>query len=145
VLVGAGGDDAEGGEEFFAEGAEVAADGVGAGFDPEDGLGARDEGEERGEGVGGSSLRTWLMRRSPMGSVDARRPGVADAARGGKVTLTVGGGVKDAWLNGVPVKAGAQITGEARIGANTLVLQVDEARVREGLVVRSGDVSFVSN
>jgi hypothetical protein len=53
--------------------------------------------------------------------------------------------VKDAWLNGVPVKAGAQITAEARIGANTLVLQVDEARVREGLVVRSGDVSFVSN
>ena len=68
-----------------------------------------------------------------------------ESARGGKVTFTVGGGVKDAWLNGVPVKAGASVSAEARAGANTLVLQLDEARVREGLVVRSGDVSFLSH
>ena len=68
-----------------------------------------------------------------------------ESARGGKVTFTVGGGVKDAWLNGVPVKAGVSVSAEARAGANTLVLQLDEARVREGLVVRSGDVSFLSH
>ena len=55
VLVSAGGDDAEGsrGEQFFAKRAEVAADGVGAGLDPENGFGAGDEGEEGSEGVGG--------------------------------------------------------------------------------------------
>ena len=53
--------------------------------------------------------------------------------------------MKDAWLNGVPVKAGVSVSAEARAGANTLVLQLDEARVREGLVVRSGDVSFLSH
>ena len=67
-----------------------------------------------------------------------------ESPRGGKVTFTVVGGVKDAWLNGVPVKAGASVTGEVRAGANTLVLQLDEARVREGLTVRSGEVSFLS-
>jgi len=52
--------------------------------------------------------------------------------------------VKDAWLNGVPVKAGAQMTVEARAGTNRLVLQLDEAQVRTGLTVRSGEVSFVA-
>ena len=66
-----------------------------------------------------------------------------EAARNGKVNLTVVGGLKDAWLNGVPVKAGAQMTVEARAGANRLVLQLDEAQVRTGLTVRSGEVSFV--
>jgi len=68
-----------------------------------------------------------------------------EAARAGKVNLTVVGGVKDAWLNGSPLKAGAQMTVEARAGANTLVLQLDEARVREGITVRSGEVSFQGN
>jgi putative heme-binding domain-containing protein len=67
-----------------------------------------------------------------------------EAARGGKVNFTVGGGLKDVWLNGVPVKAGAQMTVEARAGVNTLVLQLDEAQVRLGLTLRSGEVSFVS-
>ena len=66
-----------------------------------------------------------------------------EAARSGKVNLTVVGGLKDAWLNGVPVKAGAQMTVEARAGTNRLVLQLDEAQVRTGLTVRSGEVSFV--
>ncbi len=66
-----------------------------------------------------------------------------ESARGGKVTFTVAGGVKDAWLNGVPLKAGAQITAEARIGANTLVLQLDEARVKDGIKVTASDVAFV--
>ena len=67
-----------------------------------------------------------------------------EAARGGKVNFTVVGGLKDVWLNGVPVKAGAQMTVEARAGVNTLVLQLDEAQVRLGLTLRSGEVSFVS-
>ena len=43
-----------------------------------------------------------------------------------------------------PVKAGAQMTVEARAGTNRLVLQLDEAQVRTGLTVRSGEVSFVA-
>lgn len=66
-----------------------------------------------------------------------------ESARGGKVTFTVAGGVKDAWLNGVQVKAGAQITAEARIGVNTLVLQLDEARVKDGIKETASDVAFV--
>ena len=59
VLVSAGSDDAEGsrGEQFFAKRAEVAADGVGAGLDPEHGFGAGDEGEEGSEGVGGEFVQ----------------------------------------------------------------------------------------
>ena len=68
-----------------------------------------------------------------------------ESARGGQVTFTIAGGAKDAWLNGVPVKAGTVVTVEARAGANTLVLQLDEARVSEGLTVRSGDVSFLTD
>ena len=60
------------------------------------------------------------------------------------MNFTVVGGLKDAWLNGVPVKAGAQMTVEARAGTNRLVLQLDEAQVRTGLTVRSGEVSFVA-
>ena len=67
-----------------------------------------------------------------------------EAARSGKVNFTVVGGLKDAWLNGVPLKAGAQMTVEARAGTNMLVLQLDEAQVRTGLTVRSGEVSFVA-
>ncbi len=54
VLVGAGGDDAERGgrAQLLANRTEVTADGVRAGLDPEDGFGAGDEGEERGERIG---------------------------------------------------------------------------------------------
>ena len=68
-----------------------------------------------------------------------------EAARPGKVKFTLVGGVKDAWLNGTPLKAGAEMIFDARAGANTLVLQIDEARVREGITVRSGEVSFQGN
>jgi hypothetical protein len=41
------------------------------------------------------------------------------------------------------VKAGAQITADARIGVNTLVLLLDEARVKDGIKVTASDVAFV--
>lgn len=68
-----------------------------------------------------------------------------ESTRGGKVTFALAGGVKEAWLNGVAVETGAQFTVEARAGANTLVLQLDEARVADGLALRSGDVTFVNH
>jgi len=68
-----------------------------------------------------------------------------ESARGGKVTFTVAGGVREGWVNGTPVKVGAQFSAEVKPGVNTLVLQLDEARVGGGLRLNSADVSFVSN
>ncbi len=54
------------------------------------------------------------------------------------------GRVKDAWLNGVAIKPGAEFTANARAGANTLVLQLNETSVAEGIKLSAGDVSFSS-
>ncbi len=68
-----------------------------------------------------------------------------ESAAGGAVQFALAGGVKDAWLNGVHIKTAAQFTMNVRAGANTLVLQLDEARVGEGVKLSAGDVSFGSD
>ena len=68
-----------------------------------------------------------------------------DVARGGKVVFSLTGTATAAWLNGQPVKAGAQFAVEAKAGRNTLVLQLDEKNLPEALRLSSADVSFSSN
>jgi hypothetical protein len=67
------------------------------------------------------------------------------AARAGKVTFTLAGNVRGAWLNGQVVKPAAQFTVEATAGVNTLVLQLDEANLPAALKLSSGEASFVAN
>jgi hypothetical protein len=68
-----------------------------------------------------------------------------DSSAGGAVQFALAGGVKDAWLNGVHLKTAAQFTTHVRAGSNTLVLQLDEARVAAGVKLSAGEVSFTSN
>ena len=53
--------------------------------------------------------------------------------------------VKGIWVNGQPVKAGAQFTAEAIPGVNTLVVQLDGANLPDPMRLSSGDVSFLTN
>jgi putative heme-binding domain-containing protein len=68
-----------------------------------------------------------------------------EAARAGTVTLRVEGAITGAWLNGKPLPPGAQLTGPAQPGVNTLVLQLDEVKLPETLRVAAADVSFLVN
>ena len=68
-----------------------------------------------------------------------------ESARPGTVTFTLAGDVKDAWVDGVPVKSGAQFIAEVRAGTNTLVVQLNEAGVAAGIKLSATDVSFNSN
>jgi hypothetical protein len=65
-----------------------------------------------------------------------------ESARGGTVRFTLAGEVKGAWLNGRLVSAGREFAVEAKPGLNTLVLQVDDARLPPALRLAGGDVSF---
>jgi putative heme-binding domain-containing protein len=66
-----------------------------------------------------------------------------EATRAGTVTFHVQGAITGAWLNGKPLKPGAMLSGEARPGVNTLVLQLDEAKLPDALRVASKEVSFL--
>ncbi|MBC7368748.1 MAG: c-type cytochrome, partial [Undibacterium sp.] len=68
-----------------------------------------------------------------------------ESATGGVIKFTLTGGVKDAWLNGVPIRPGTEFTALARAGANTLVLQLNETRAAAGIKLTAADVSFRSN
>ncbi len=67
------------------------------------------------------------------------------SASGGAARFNLVGGAKDAWLNGVPVKAGAQFSVELKHGVNTLVLQLDGANLPDAVKLSSDDVSFLMN
>ena len=55
------------------------------------------------------------------------------------------GQIKEAWINGRPLKPAATLTFDAKQGVNTLVVQIDEMNLPESLRVASGDVSFLTN
>ena len=67
------------------------------------------------------------------------------SAKGGAAKFTLVGGAKAVWLNGVPVQAGAQFSGELKPGVNTLVLQLDGANLPDAVKLSSDDVSFLTN
>ncbi|MBP9903724.1 MAG: hypothetical protein KBH45_19905, partial [Verrucomicrobia bacterium] len=67
------------------------------------------------------------------------------STKGGPVKFNLAGEVKVVWVNGQPVKAGAQFTADAKPGVNTLVVQLDGARLPDPLRVSSGDVTFLTN
>jgi len=68
-----------------------------------------------------------------------------NAAKAGKVKLSFAGEAKEAWVNGKPVKLGAQFSAEVKPGVNTLVVRLDDAQVPEAVKVSSADVSFLTN
>jgi putative heme-binding domain-containing protein len=68
-----------------------------------------------------------------------------EAAKAGRVKLSISGQVKEAWLNGKPVKPAAILTLDAKQGENTLVVRIDEANLPDAVRVASGDVSFLVN
>ncbi len=67
------------------------------------------------------------------------------AAKRGPAKFSLTGEVKGVWVNGQPVKAGAQFTAEAKPGINTLVVQLDGANLPDPMKLSSGDVSFLTN
>ena len=67
------------------------------------------------------------------------------SAKGGPVNFSLAGEVKGVWVNGQPVKVGAQFTADAKPGVNTLVVQLDGAHLPDPMKLSSGDVSFLTN
>ena len=68
-----------------------------------------------------------------------------ESARGGPVNFTLTGPAQAAWLNGTLVKPGATFTVETKPGANVLVLQLVEKNLPAELILRSPDVTFLTN
>lgn len=68
-----------------------------------------------------------------------------NAAKAGTVKASVTGRITGAWLNGKPVKPGGTLSFDVKQGVNTLVVQVDEAKLPEALRVASNEVSFLTN
>ena len=68
-----------------------------------------------------------------------------ESAKGGRTTFTLTGTAKDAWLNGKLFQPGATFTVTAQPGANVLVLQLIEKNLPGELILRSPDVSFLTN
>jgi putative heme-binding domain-containing protein len=67
-----------------------------------------------------------------------------DSAKGGKVTFTLEGDVKAAWVNGRVVKPGSQFTADAKSGTNTVVLQLDDEKPAD-VKLSATDVAFGLN
>ena len=68
-----------------------------------------------------------------------------ESAQGGPVNFTLTGPAKAAWLNGKLVTPGATFTVTAQPGANVLVLQLIEKNLPAELILRSPDVTFLTN
>jgi putative heme-binding domain-containing protein len=62
---------------------------------------------------------------------------------GGRTRLQLSGPVRGAWLNGALVKVGTEFSVEAKPGANTLVVQLDDAHLGD-IRLTSPDASFVT-
>ncbi|MEY4938901.1 MAG: hypothetical protein RIQ93_636 [Verrucomicrobiota bacterium] len=96
--------------------------------------------------VNGSLPRETLQTAFPA-LVNARSYFAAarfDATRSGPARLGLEGTPRGAWLNGAPVRVGAQFTVNAQAGLNTLVVEFDPSRLPEALKLVSDDVSFVA-
>ena len=67
-----------------------------------------------------------------------------ESAKGGSVTFTLAGPAKAAWLNGTLVEPGDTFTVSAKVGANVLVLQLSEKNLPDALILRSREVTFLT-
>jgi hypothetical protein len=67
------------------------------------------------------------------------------AAKDGPAQLDLSGEAKAVWVNGRPVKPGASLNVELNSGVNTLVLQLDGAKLPDAVKLSSSDVSFLTN
>ena len=67
-----------------------------------------------------------------------------ESPKSGPVRFTLTGEAKSAWVNGKLIKPGAQFTADAKAGVNSIVLQLDDARIPDAIKLTSGDVSFVT-
>lgn len=94
----------------------------------------------------------WLAKEIVLGSGSARRGGsrgIFAAVRftphqPGPVAFTLEGGAGNVWLNGEPIKAGAQFTAEARPDTNVLVFQLTTANQPREIRLSSDQVSFLA-
>ena len=68
-----------------------------------------------------------------------------ESAKGGPVNFTLTGSAQAAWLNGTLVKPGTTFTVTAQPGPNVLVIQLLEKNLPAELVLRSPDVTFLTN
>ena len=66
------------------------------------------------------------------------------SVKGGEASFILVGSSKDVWLNGVPIKAGGQFSAELKPGVNTLVIQLDGAKLPDAVRLSSGDVVFMT-
>ncbi|WP_414662227.1 PVC-type heme-binding CxxCH protein [Horticoccus sp. 23ND18S-11] len=64
-----------------------------------------------------------------------------DSAKGGTATFTLAGNMKGLWVNGALIKPGATVRAAVKPGRNTLVIQLDDAKV-DNVRVSSADVAF---
>jgi hypothetical protein len=65
------------------------------------------------------------------------------SAKGGAARFAVDGAIKGIWVNGTPVRAGAQFTAETKPGLNTIVVQLDDTQLESAAKLGSSDVTFV--
>jgi hypothetical protein len=62
---------------------------------------------------------------------------------GGRTRFQLAGPVRGIWLNGTLVKVAGEFSVEAKPGANTLVVQLDDAHLGD-IRLASSDASFVN-
>ena len=67
-----------------------------------------------------------------------------ESAKGGSVTFTLAGPAKAAWLNGTLLQPGDTFAVTAQVGANVLVLQLSEKNLPTELILRSREVTFLT-
>jgi len=67
------------------------------------------------------------------------------SVNGGRAVFNLQGEAKAAWVNGIAVKPAADFTVDLKPGTNTLVLQLDSAKLPRVVKLTSADVTFLTN
>ncbi|MBI5772059.1 MAG: c-type cytochrome [Verrucomicrobia bacterium] len=86
-------------------------------------------------------LEPYLPRTNSRGTYLATQ---FDATGAGRANFAITGEVVGAWLNGAPVRAGAQFAADVKPGRNTLVLRIDSPRGPDAIKLESRDVTWVT-
>ena len=67
-----------------------------------------------------------------------------ESAAGGLAQFSLTGEATGLWVNGKPIRPGAQFTAGAQPGSNTIVLRVSDTQVPDAIKLESSDVTFVT-
>ena len=67
------------------------------------------------------------------------------SANGGRTSFKLQGEAKAAWINGMAIKPASDFVVDLKPGTNTLVLQLDSAKLPTAVKLTSADVTFLSN